>query len=133
LWFESSYNQRTPDAVRTLTERQPAARIFADVRYSDWLLWRDQSLAGRIAFDARLELLSQPLVVAIADLGPMVALGQLDVLKGYRVFVLARSSPYTRALIRRSGTRVVSRNSDAVVALASDSMTPRRHRRSSAA
>jgi hypothetical protein len=33
--------------------------VFADVRYADWLVWAEPSLSGRVAYDARFELLSR--------------------------------------------------------------------------
>jgi len=45
-------------AVQSATRSDPSLKVFADVRFADWLLWRDLSLNGRIANDARFELLS---------------------------------------------------------------------------
>lgn len=116
-WFESSYNNRTLARVESIAKQQPHARIFADVRYSDWLLWHDPALAGRLAYDTRFELLTDRQLSAIAHLGEMVAPHQLDILAGYRVLVLDRSTSFTKLLLARPGTRVGARNSDAVVAL----------------
>jgi hypothetical protein len=35
----------------------PSVRVFADIRYADWLLWTEPTLAGHVVYDARLELL----------------------------------------------------------------------------
>jgi len=46
------------EAVAAALHRTPGAKVFADVRYADWLVWAQPSLAGRVAYDARFELLS---------------------------------------------------------------------------
>jgi hypothetical protein len=119
-WFDSTYDKRTLASVQKVIGQHPDARIFADVRYSDWLLWRDPALAGKLAYDTRFELLTKRQLLAIADLGAMLAPHQLNVLKGFTVLVLERSADYTNALLSRPGTHVVSKNSDAVVAVAAD-------------
>ena len=37
-------------------DAHPHATVFADDRYSDWLLWEYPQLAGRVAYDIRFEL-----------------------------------------------------------------------------
>lgn len=43
----------------------PGTRVFANERFAHWLLWRHPELAGRIAFDARFELLDADELKAI--------------------------------------------------------------------
>jgi hypothetical protein len=45
--------------VADLAEARPEAKVFADARHADWLLWEQPQLAGRIAYDIRFELLSR--------------------------------------------------------------------------
>src|SRR5207302_897930 len=52
------YPAKASDKVAQALERDPQARVFADVRYADWLLWRVPQVRGRVAFDVRFELLS---------------------------------------------------------------------------
>jgi hypothetical protein len=55
-WFTTNY----PDgaAAATVQAAGPSGgRVFATEDFADWLLWREPSLAGRIAYDDRLELL----------------------------------------------------------------------------
>lgn len=52
-----SYPQRALALVAREARSQPGARIFVDERYADWLLWKVPFLRGRIAYDARFELL----------------------------------------------------------------------------
>jgi hypothetical protein len=118
-WYERSYDARTLASVEAIAKHQPGARIFADVRYSDWLLWHDPALAGRLAYDTRLELLTARQLRAIAGLGEIVAPGEYNILAPFNVLVLERANPYTKLLLSRRGTRVASRDSDAVIALTS--------------
>ena len=37
-------------------DAHPQATVFADDRYSDWLLWEYPQLVGRVAYDIRFEL-----------------------------------------------------------------------------
>jgi hypothetical protein len=53
------YPARASDAVARALDRNPQARVFADVHFADWLLWRIPQSRGRVAFDARFELLSR--------------------------------------------------------------------------
>lgn len=116
-WFERTYDKRALRTVETLVKQQPSTRIFADVRYSDWLLWHDPALAGKLAYDTRFELLSARQLLAIAQLGAILAPHQLNILAGYRVLVLDPSSSYTKLVLLRPATHVVMRNSEVVVAL----------------
>lgn len=116
-WFERTYNHRTLASVEAIAKQQPRATFFADVRYSDWLLWHDPALAGRLAYDTRLELLTDRQLRAIAGLGEIVAPRQYNVLAPFTALVLDRSNAYTKLLLSQPGARVVARNSDAVIAL----------------
>ena len=55
----SWYERRWPEAsVHELVERAaaPRARVYAATRYADWLLWKEPSLRGRLAYDIRFEI-----------------------------------------------------------------------------
>ena len=59
-WYEGrAYPDSAAEAVAVAARAQPSARIFADISYADWLLWKEPQLAGRVAYDARLELLDR--------------------------------------------------------------------------
>ena len=64
-WFTEPYPAAAGDAVAKATGDHPQARIYSDVRYADWLLWEHPGLAGRIAFDARFEVLSEHRIAEI--------------------------------------------------------------------
>jgi hypothetical protein len=59
----SWYNRELPTEATAQLERathDPDTTVFASETLSDWLLWRQPSLRGRIAYDVRFELLSVP-------------------------------------------------------------------------
>ena len=116
-WFERDYSPRILSTVRSLLNQQPGARIFADVRFGDWLLWHDPALSGKIAYDTRFELLSDRQILAIADLGQVRGPHQPNILAGYRVLVLDPASASTKLVLARPGTRVVSHTRRGIVAL----------------
>jgi hypothetical protein len=67
----SWYDRELPTEARAQLERATrgaGTTVFASETLSDWLLWKDPSLRGRIAYDVRFELLS---------------VGQLDRLSAY--------------------------------------------------
>jgi hypothetical protein len=67
----SWYDRELPSEATAQLERAtraPGTTVFASETLSDWLLWQEPSLRGRIAYDVRFELLS---------------VGQLDRLSAY--------------------------------------------------
>jgi hypothetical protein len=57
-WIERDYPTGALSRVEATLASDRSAGIYADERYADWLLWKDPALRGRIAYDARFELLS---------------------------------------------------------------------------
>jgi hypothetical protein len=55
-WFVVRYPTAAADAAAASAGKN--GRIFANEAYADWLIWNHPDLAGRIAFDARFELLN---------------------------------------------------------------------------
>jgi len=97
--------------------RHPDARVYADVHFSDWLLWHEPALAGRIAFDIRFELLTQRQLVALADVTQTPVSSSDDIVRPYSVLVLdPGNSSSTRILLHREQTHVILRNSHVEVA-----------------
>jgi hypothetical protein len=84
--------------------------------YADWLLWSRPELTGRVALDARFELLSARQVKQLVRFEPRAG-NWLRTTRGYRVFVLGRDSDRAleRALVRRLPARVVFRSPQIVV------------------
>jgi hypothetical protein len=112
---------RLLDVVRTETQKHPSLKVFADVRYADWLLWRDPQLRGKIANDARFELLSgsemDSVVRVLAAVGPNWKQGAT----GYRLLVLDRAAwpESVRGFLMESGHRVLYDDGQRVVILRS--------------
>jgi hypothetical protein len=104
-------------AVVTALGRSPGARVFADVRYADWLIWAQPTLAGRIAYDVRFELLShRQLAELYAFDNPLDSSWHIAT-AGYAVLVLDRvnDAVAVRALTRDPETRVLYSGSELVV------------------
>jgi hypothetical protein len=52
----ASHPEGAARVVSTLAARDPSLIVFASERYSDWLLWKDPQLSGRLVYDIRFEL-----------------------------------------------------------------------------
>jgi hypothetical protein len=90
--------------------------VYATSPYADWLLWTQPALAGRIAFDARFELLSQAQIRRIADFQARAG-NWLATARNFDVFVLDHSSDraLARSLVRHLPARVVFSSPQVVV------------------
>lgn len=116
-WFTRTYPSSAIPTLRRLIARDPRARILADVRYADWLIWEDPRLfSGRVAYDTSFELLSRRQLAAIADLAANTT-GARSLLDGYRIWIL---NPATRSidrtLLRRPGVHLVTRTHRVIIA-----------------
>jgi hypothetical protein len=119
-YFEGpSQNQRVLDVVRAATRSDPALRVFADARYGDWLLWKDPALGGKLASDARFELLSSSQIGSLVRMFSAVG-DWKQAARGYRLLVLyTGNGPTVRGVLAEPGRRVLYRDGDAVVVLRS--------------
>jgi len=113
------YPAAAADAVADVAAADPAARIFANERFADWLIWRSPDLAGRIAFDARFELLTADQLRSIAMWRGRAGDDWRAAARGFSVVVLVPETEreIERALLREPGTRVLVRDRAAVVLL----------------
>jgi len=112
-WYEQSYPAKPAQVVAAAAARDPSVVVFADARYADWLLWRQPSLTGRIAYDARLELLTNSQLVNIYFWRSHIGRDWTNI-PGCRAIVLVNllEEPLTeRALLREQGTRRIYRDS----------------------
>jgi hypothetical protein len=118
-WYGRSYSPRAVDAVATTTAQDRSIRILANERYADWLLWRVPRLSGRIAFDARFELLSSRQLHAIAHFRRKSSPDWLRAARGYRLLVLDpdKERAAVRAVLRESGARAIYRDHQVAVLL----------------
>jgi hypothetical protein len=106
-----------PRAAATAVESAGGGKVFVPLELGDWLLWLKPALRGRVAADARAELLTQ------AELRRYGALwrgtsGWRQLSTGYRVFVLSPRDErplVRRLLVDRSRFRVAYRDRTLVV------------------
>jgi len=105
-WFERDFPAAAADAAAAAAG--PHGRVLATSPFADWLLWTHPELAGRVAFDARFELLTPvQLERAARFLGRSGAWARTA--NPYRVLVLGtQDDSQLRAALLRSGlARVV--------------------------
>jgi hypothetical protein len=113
-WFTTGFP--TAGAQAAVGAAGPQSRIFATSPYADWLLWTRPELDGRIAYDARFELLSRTQLKRIARFQARAG-NWLPMARGYSVFVLDRTTDrdLERSLIRQLPARVVFSSPQVVV------------------
>jgi hypothetical protein len=116
-WFTNTYPSKAVPTLKSLIARDPNVKIFADVRYSDWLVWKNPQLfSGRVAYDTSLELLTPSQLAQISDVtaGPK---GRGGLLAPYGVWVLYPSNKQSnRELLKRPGVHVVMRTAKVIIA-----------------
>jgi hypothetical protein len=113
-WFTADF---PPAAAKAASDAAGArGRVFAMSSSADWLLWSRPELRGRVAFDARYELLTS---AQVSTLGAFQArLGDwAKAADGYRVIVLSgRHDDALRiALLRSGAVRQVAADHDVIV------------------
>jgi hypothetical protein len=108
-WFIEPYPAAAADAVARAAVRDPGARIYADVRYADWLLWQKPLLAGRLAFDARFEVLSRFHIAEIFNFNNVFGASWQSATRRFRIVVLDRtvSSGPIAGLLREPGAKLL--------------------------
>jgi len=119
-WLTTSvYPAAAADAVGAAAATDPTARIYSDVRYADWLLWTRPELAGRIAYDARFELLSSAELERLYRLQNKLTPEWKAAVANQRLVVLPRGqgSATAKALISQDGARRIYGDHSVVVLL----------------
>jgi hypothetical protein len=113
-WFTSRFPAAAGEAAANAAG--PHGKILATVPYADWLLWSHPELGGRVAFDARFELLTKAELKRVADFQAQAADWQATA-RGYRVLVLGTTSDRALrlALVRDGIARVVHRDATVTV------------------
>ena len=117
----SAQSPRMLAVVQRVARADPSLRLLVDDRYADFLLWRDPALAGRIANDARFELLTadqlRGIEVALTASGPDWRRGA----RGDRLVVLNRAADAggVEGFLREPGRRVIYSDPQRVVILRS--------------
>jgi hypothetical protein len=119
-WLTSSvYPAAAANAVGVAAATDPTARIYSDVRFADWLLWTRPELAGRIAYDARFELLSNAELDRLYRLQNGLTPQWTAAVADHRLVVLPRGqgAATARALMLEDGVRRIYRDGSVVVLL----------------
>jgi hypothetical protein len=113
-WFTTGFP--TAGAQAAVKAAGPERRIFATSPYADWLLWTRRQLGGRVAYDARFELLSRAQLKRIAQFQARAG-NWLPMAQRYDVFVLDRIKDHAleRSLVRQLPARVVFSSPQVVV------------------
>jgi hypothetical protein len=120
-WYVTGYPERAAAVVSAAANDDPSLRVFANEEFADWLLWKVPVLSGRIAFDARFELMSSEQLYAVVRFRQRSSANRLAAAAGYRMLVLDAGSekPAIRAVLREPGSRVLYRDSHVAVLLRS--------------
>jgi hypothetical protein len=113
------YPTAAADAVSAAAAKDPSARIYSDVRFADWLLWTRPELAGRIAYDARFELLSSTELEQLYRLQNRLTPQWKAAIAGQRLVVLPRGqgAATARALVADDAARPIYRDRSVVLLL----------------
>jgi hypothetical protein len=113
-WFTRDFPPAAGDRVAQIAARDSGARIFANERFADWLVLQHPSLAGRIAFDGRFELLTAKELQSIVYFRARI-IGSQKVIRGYRLLVLypsgASEEKVTNELLASPSRHAVYRDS----------------------
>jgi hypothetical protein len=110
--YESGFPAGGAEVVARASAADPGARIFADIRWADWLLWRQPQLRGRIAYDTRLELLSDDQLTIVWKWGNRIGDDWRKAAAGARLIVLDLDdeTPVERSLLHDPGVHRIYRN-----------------------
>lgn len=115
-WFTRIYPSRAMPTLRALVASHPHAKILADVRYADWLIWEDPKLfGGRVAYDTSFELLTTRQLAAIADLAARKARSLVNEFPIWMLYPGDRK--VDRALLHRAHVHLVSRRHHVILAI----------------
>src|SRR5919198_2543987 len=90
-WYTRDFPPAASDTVARIAAQNPGLRIFANERYADWLILDHPELRGRIAFDARFELLTAKQLKRIVEFRLRIE-GSRSVTRGYGLLVLDPTS-----------------------------------------
>jgi hypothetical protein len=85
-WYERDFP--TDAAAAVAAAAGDHARVFANETFADWLLWEKPRLAGRVAFDARFELLRPRQLRALAHFRHRSSADWRAAADRYRILVL---------------------------------------------
>ncbi len=102
-WFTRDFPTKAANVVGDLARAHQGARVWATAKWGDWLLWQDPGLEGRVAFDARIELLSAAQVKRMALFSATSALVP-QVRRQFGIIVVAKATdPDAYRTLRHEG------------------------------
>lgn len=120
-WSTRAWPPTAAERVADLAARRPAAKVFADERYADWLLWEQPRLSGRIAYDIRFELLSRPQFEQLVAYHGRAGDGWRRTVDAYDVLVVDQSGgPEQVRALRTEAAYTVAYRDNALAVLARD-------------
>lgn len=115
-WFTSRLPAKAIPTLRALIARDPHAKILADVRYADWLIWEDPKLfSGRVAYDTSFELLARRQLSTISDLSTRSARTLVDEFPIWMLY--PGDHRVDRILLHRPRVHLVRRSHAVILAL----------------
>ena len=113
-WFTGGF----PPAAAAAAARAagPHGKVIASSPYADWLLWSEPRLSGRVAFDARYELLTKNQLSALGAFEARVG-DWMKTTHGYAAVALGARDDraLAAALLASQKARVAYRDADVVV------------------
>jgi hypothetical protein len=117
--FEGAVSVRAITATASYASSHPCARILADNWHSSALLWHDPWLAGRVAFDARLEQYPQQALADWVDFEVGTASRWSHATSGYQLLVgdATFTPQLAERLPRLPGASVLAQDSRGVAVL----------------
>lgn len=106
-------------AVQSAARADSSLHVLAQGEFSDWMLWQDPALSGRIADDMRFELLTPAQMSSLNAAYSASRAGWMRGARGYRLLVLDRavSRKSIPAFEHQPGSRVLYRGPEAEVIL----------------
>lgn len=113
-WFMGDFSARAADVAAAAAG--PNGHVFAMSSYADWLLWARPDLRGRVAFDARYELLGTQQVAMLGRFQSRSG-DWRRAIAGYRVVVLSKQhdGAIASALLRSGALRRAAVDGDMIV------------------
>jgi hypothetical protein len=111
-WLHRDWPPAAAVAVAREAGVDPSVRVFATFRYADWLLMQKPVLKGRVALDARVELLSRSQLRGYVDLVNRIGDDWRSPTAGYRLIVLSPSADrqVEQAFLAEPGVRRLYRD-----------------------
>ena len=121
--YEPRYQRGVLTAVRAATAADPTLTVFAEDKFGDWLLWHEPQLRGRVAYDARFELLGSKRLTQLVRIEGAIGPDWKRLALGYRLLVIDgkafpdslrgfKAEPGARMLFEHDGSAVILRRAD---------------------